>query len=131
MVDGRTTGVAWLAAGSVLLLGAHAVALAQPATESPSNAATTARSPLQVQPVRPGLNVVLGAGGNVVVWSGPEGVLLLDSGLASRATELFETVARIAPGELRFVVNTHGHADHTGGNAAAAEKGAVLVGHES
>ncbi|HET7203219.1 MAG TPA: MBL fold metallo-hydrolase [Steroidobacteraceae bacterium] len=125
---------AWLAAGRVLLLllvGVKGGAFAQPATDPATKAAAPVRASLQVQQLRPGLNVVLGAGGNVVVWSGPEGVVLLDSGLASRAAELFETVARIAPGDLRFVINTHGHVDHSGGNAAAAQRGAVLIGHES
>ncbi|HEX5651324.1 MAG TPA: MBL fold metallo-hydrolase [Steroidobacteraceae bacterium] len=89
-----------------------------------------APAPLQVQQVRPALSVVSGAGGNVVVWSGPDGTVLVDTGLANRAVELLETVARIAPGELRFVITTHGHVDHTGGNEAAAGHGAVLVGHE-
>ncbi len=122
----------WLAAGAALLPWIAAVdAYAQPAADAASKAPTVPRPPLQVQALQPGLNVVLGAGGNVVVWSGPDGVVLLDSGLASRTAELFETVARVAPGALRFVVNTHGHVDHTGGNALAAQRGAVLVGHES
>jgi cyclase len=92
--------------------------------------ALPAPEPLQVQQVRPGFSVVSGAGGNVIVWSGPDGTVLVDTGLANRAAELLETVARIAPGELRFVITTHGHVDHTGGNEAAAGHGAVLVGHE-
>ena len=87
-------------------------------------------APLQVQSVRPGFTVVSGAGGNVVVSTGPDGTVLVDTGLASRATELLETVARIAPGALRFVISTHAHVDHTGGNEAAASRGAVIVGHD-
>jgi glyoxylase-like metal-dependent hydrolase (beta-lactamase superfamily II) len=86
---------------------------------------------LRVQTARPGISVVTGAGGNVVVWAGPDGVVLVDSGLASATTGLLETVARVAPGPVRFVLNTHGHADHAGGNEAFARKGAVVVGHES
>lgn len=127
----RSNGVAGIVFVLLLLLGVHMGAYAQPAADPVPEAVASPRAPLQVQPLRSGLNAVLGAGGNVVVWSGPDGVVLLDSGLASRAAELFETVARVAPGDLRFVVNTHGHVDHTGGNAAAAERGAVLIGHES
>jgi glyoxylase-like metal-dependent hydrolase (beta-lactamase superfamily II) len=90
-----------------------------------------AHTELRVESLRPGLAVIEGAGGNVVVWSGSDGVVLVDSGLAARAPELFETVAHVAPGALRFVVNTHGHADHTGGNETAVARGAVIVGHES
>lgn len=94
--------------------------------------AITASKPasLQVQQVRPDLSVISGAGGNVLVWSGSDGIVLVDTGLASRSTELLETVARIAPGELRFVINTHPHVDHTGGNEAMASRGGVIVGHD-
>jgi cyclase len=87
-------------------------------------------APLQVQQVRDGFSVVSGAGGNVVVWAGTDGVVLIDSGLANRAPELLETVARIAPGALRFVINTHAHVDHMGGNDAAGTRGAVIVAHD-
>lgn len=86
---------------------------------------------LAVQSLRPGLQLITGAGGNVVAWSGPDGTVLVDSGLATRAVDLLATVARVAPGPLRFVIDTHGHADHTGGNAAAMAAGAIVVGHES
>jgi cyclase len=94
--------------------------------------AITASKPasLQVEQVRPDLSLISGAGGNVLVWSGSEGIVLVDTGLASRSTELLETVAHIAPGELRFVINTHQHVDHTGGNEAVAARGAVIVGHD-
>jgi len=86
---------------------------------------------LRVHAVRPGLNVISGAGCNVVAWSGTDGVVLIDSGLAASSAALVDTVTRTAPGQVRFVLNTHGHADHAGGNEAFARKGAVLIGHES
>jgi glyoxylase-like metal-dependent hydrolase (beta-lactamase superfamily II) len=86
---------------------------------------------LQVQVVRPGLHVVLGGGGNVVVWSGTDGLVLVDTGQAASSAALLDAVARIATSPVRFVINTHGHADHVGSNEAFARRGAVLVGHES
>jgi glyoxylase-like metal-dependent hydrolase (beta-lactamase superfamily II) len=99
-----------------------------PATPAPE--AVEASSDLRVQAIRPGLNVISGAGGNVVAWSGEDGVVLVDSGLASTAALLAAAVERSAPGTVRFLVNTHGHADHVGGNEVFARAGAVVIGHE-
>jgi len=105
---------------------AHAQAPAPPAAK-----ATEPMTELRVQNVRPGLNVITGAGGNVVVWSGADGVVLVDTGLAASSAALVDAVTRISAAPVRFVINTHGHADHAGGNEAFARKGAVLIGHES
>jgi cyclase len=105
---------------------AHAQAPAS-STVSPPQSATE----LRVQAVRPGLHVIAGAGGNVVVWSGADGVVLVDTGLATTSAALVEAVTRISAAPVRFVIVTHGHADHVGGNEAFARKGAVLIGHES
>lgn len=125
-------GKAGVRALGVLLSCTTAVALqAAPAvSEQAPKPAEVERPGLRVQHVRPGISVVSGAGGNVIAWSGSDGVTLIDSGLAAQSSELFETIARTAPGALRFVVNTHGHADHTGGNEVAARKGATVIGHE-
>lgn len=129
MQDARASRSAWSPFVCWLsLLSVPGMVCAQPAEGA--LAVESVRGELRVQSLRPGIGVVYGAGGNVVVWSGPDGVTLVDTGLAARSTELFDTLARIAPGNLRFVVNTHGHADHAGGNEAAAKRGAVVIGHE-
>ena len=133
MAQGFRIGSVWVRAFGVLLCCGSSAAL-QAAPVAPEQAAKPAeaeRAGLRVQQVRAGINVISGGGGNVIAWSGSDGVTLIDSGLAMRSNELFETIARVAPGPLRFVVNTHGHADHTGGNEVAARKGATVIGHES
>ncbi|MEY2920949.1 MAG: hypothetical protein RL261_2254 [Pseudomonadota bacterium] len=102
--------------------------------QTPATATAKAAEPateLRVQNVRTGLNVIMGAGGNVVVWSGTDGVVLVDTGLAASSAALVDAVTRIAAAPVRFVINTHGHADHAGGNEVFARKGAVIIGHES
>jgi cyclase len=93
--------------------------------------ATWAAGELHSQVLRPGLTLISGAGGNVVVWSGVDGVVVVDSGKSESSAALMETVSRIAPGPVRFVLNTHGHPDHTGGNEGFVRKGAIIIGHES
>jgi cyclase len=111
-------------------LFAPVVACAE-APASPTINPQQATTDLRVQVVRPGLHVIAGAGGNVVVWSGAEGLVLVDTGLATSSAALVAAVARIADSPVKFVIVTHGHADHTGGNEAFAHEGAVVIGHES
>jgi len=99
-------------------------------------ASSTAKAPepaadLRVQVVRSGLNVITGAGGNVVVWSGADGLVLVDTGLATSSAALVDAVTRISPAPVKFVINTNGHAEHAGGNEIFARKGAVIIGLES
>lgn len=96
-----------------------------------TSVASQAAVELRSEVIRPGITVISGAGGNVVVWSGVDGVVLVDSGVAEATLMLAETVARIAPGRVRFVLNTNAHPDHTGGNEAFARGSATVIGHES
>ncbi len=119
-----------------LALSVLATLCAPVAAYAQAAASTTVSSPgpvtdLRVQAVRPGLHVIAGAGGNVVVWSGAEGLVLVDAGLATSSAALAAAITRISGSPVRFVIVTHGHADHAGGNEAFARKGAVVIGHES
>jgi glyoxylase-like metal-dependent hydrolase (beta-lactamase superfamily II) len=102
----------------------HAQAQAAPA------AAALPKPDYRIQQVRPNLAVLTSPGGNIAVWSGPSGVVLVDDGLASLAPQLLEAVGRVSKGPVRFVVNTHWHPDHTGGNEALAKAGATIIAHE-
>jgi glyoxylase-like metal-dependent hydrolase (beta-lactamase superfamily II) len=86
---------------------------------------------IEVQRLRPGLHLLSGAGCNVVAWTGPDGLVLVDSGKAEAAPQLVEAVARIAPRGTRFLFNTHWHPDHTGGNALLGQAGALAVSQEN
>lgn len=116
----RIAAALWLAtwAGAAVQAEVETAATAGPAAE------------LATQLVAPGIYVVTGAGGNVAVWTGPDGTVLVDGGLESQAAHTLEAVARVAPGAVRFVVNTHWHPDHTGVNELANRAGAVIIAHE-
>jgi glyoxylase-like metal-dependent hydrolase (beta-lactamase superfamily II) len=72
-----------------------------------------------------------GFGGNVTVAVGDDGVIMVDDQFAPMHDKLKAAIAAITPLPVRYVVNTHHHGDHTGGNALFAKDGAVIVAHEN
>jgi cyclase len=71
-----------------------------------------------------------GAGGRIGVLAGPDGIFMVDAQYLQIADRVLAAVRRIDPGPIRFLVNTHIHVDHTGGNEAFAKTGAVLIARE-
>ena len=80
--------------------------------------------------LRGGLHMLLGRGGNVLASTGPDGVLVIDDQFAPLAPKIRAAIAAIDSGPIRWVVNTHWHFDHTGGNGPMREAGAVVVAHD-
>ena len=72
-----------------------------------------------------------GGGGNIGVQIGPEGVLLVDSLFAQLADKVVEAVERVTEEKIRFLVNTHIHIDHVGGNENLANRGVLIFAHEN
>ena len=72
-----------------------------------------------------------GGGGNIGVQVGPDGVLLVDSLFAPLADRLVEAVKQVTDEEIRFLVNTHIHIDHVGGNENLAELGVLIFAHDN
>ncbi|MEY4760755.1 MAG: Beta-lactamase precursor [Pseudomonadota bacterium] len=78
------------------------------------------------------LTLVTGAGGNVVVFDSPEGVLLVDGGSRARSAELLQTVRGLTGKDrVHTLFNTHWHWDQTGSNAALAGSGTQILSHEN
>ena len=75
---------------------------------------------LEVLPVQGGVYMIAGAGGNISVQIGDEGVLLVDTQFAPLAPKVMGEIQKLSSGPVRFIINTHDHADHVGGNAALA-----------
>jgi cyclase len=61
--------------------------------------------------------MLTGAGGNIGVSAGPDGVLIIDDQFAPLAEKIAASVADVADADVKYIVNTHYHGDHTGGNA--------------
>jgi len=70
------------------------------------------------------------AGGRIGVLAGPDGVLMVDSQYTQISDKVLAAVKRISNGPIRYLVNTHIHIDHTGGNAFFAKQGAVIYARE-
>jgi cyclase len=76
------------------------------------------------------IHMLEGAGGNIGVSAGPDGVLLVDNQFLPLAAKIEAAVARINPGPLQFMLNTHWHGDHAGGNPHFGKK-ALIVAHKN
>ena len=81
------------------------------------------------KPIRAGIYLLTGAGGNMAVSAGEDGLFLVDDQFAPLTEKITAAIRQIQDEPVRFVVNTHWHGDHTGGNENLGESGAVIVSH--
>ena len=107
----------WL--GSVLLF-AHPIA------------AQTDWSKVEIKATKVAGNIHMleGAGGNIGVSVGEDGILIVDDQFAPLADKIKAALKSLGEGKLKFVLNTHWHGDHTGGNAAFGRE-APVIAHEN
>ncbi|MEP7344385.1 MAG: MBL fold metallo-hydrolase [Gemmatimonadaceae bacterium] len=75
--------------------------------------------------------VLFGSGGNIGLSVGDDGAFIVDDQFAPLSEKIKAAVARLSSKPIRFVVNTHWHGDHTGGNEKMGQAGAVIVAHEN
>jgi cyclase len=83
---------------------------------------------LHVLPVQGNVSMLVGAGGNITVQIGKDGVLLVDTGLAQSSEKVLAEIRKLSPKPIHYIINTHVHPDHTGGNAAIAKAGSTITG---
>ena len=86
---------------------------------------------VRVQPLGRGVYMVQGSGGNIGLAVGDEAVFVIDDQFAPLTPKVLAAIATVTPKPVRFVVNTHWHFDHTGGNENMGKAGALLVAHEN
>jgi cyclase len=72
-----------------------------------------------------------GQGGNITVAVGTDGIIMVDSQFAPLHDKIKAAIAKISPLPVKFLINTHYHGDHTGGNAAFHKEGATIVAQDN
>jgi cyclase len=105
---------------SVLLAGAPA--LAQQPRPQPE---------IRIERIAPGVAVLFGRGGNIGVSYGADGNVLIDDQYAPATERVVTAVRTLDADPIRFVLNTHWHGDHTGGNENLGRGGTVIVAHDN
>lgn len=97
-----------------------------------------AQGPVDAFHVQGNVHMLVGAGANVVVQVGDEGVLVVDTGAAANRDAVLAAIRRLSDGPIRWIVNTSAARDHTGGNETVSQAGmtvngnpAAIVSHEN
>lgn len=86
---------------------------------------------VKVQALRGGVYMLTGAGGNIGLSVGSDAAFLVDDQFAPLTPKIIAAVASVTSQPIKFVVNTHWHGDHTGGNENMGKAGALLVAHDN
>jgi len=120
----RTMATLLGALGSVIVAGGARAQMGDPSKVT-----------LKTTAVADGISVIAGAngfaGGNVGVSVGADGVFIIDDQLTPMTPKLKAALAALSKKPVRFVVNTHWHTDHTGGNVGMAGDGAVILAQDN
>jgi glyoxylase-like metal-dependent hydrolase (beta-lactamase superfamily II) len=112
-------------AGIVLLI----LFMAQPGAYSATP--DFANVQIQTEKVADNVFMLVGAGGNIGVSAGKDCVLMIDTSYAPLADKIKAAIAQVSGKPIQYVVNTHWHQDHVGGNEYFAKAGAVVVAHDN
>ena len=86
---------------------------------------------IKVRPVSDQVYMLEGRGGNIAFLTGEDGILLVDAQFAPLSDKILEAISETANGELTYVLNTHWHGDHTGGNVNFSKEGATIIAHDN
>lgn len=78
-----------------------------------------------------GIYMLEGAGGNLGASVGDDGIFLIDDQYAPLTPKIVAALAELGSGDIKYVINTHWHGDHTGGNENLGKDGTVIVAHRN
>ena len=108
-----------------------ALALACSLLAAPAAAQDWDKVEIKAERLAPGVAVLFGAGGNIGLSYGEDGNVIVDDQFAPLTDRIAAAIASLDPDPVRFVINTHWHSDHTGGNENFGKRGAVILAHDN
>lgn len=86
---------------------------------------------IKVEQLAPGVAVLFGSGGNIGVSYGPDGTVLIDDQFAPLTPKIQAAIASLGATPVKFLINTHWHGDHSGGNENFGKAGALILAHDN
>ncbi|MGC2299283.1 MAG: MBL fold metallo-hydrolase [Acidobacteriaceae bacterium] len=144
MQSGMVTMAAWLPHGNLLAQAASSQSAGAPQAPANTNPAVqpnpdlpqqlrtaAANEKIKTTKLTDTIFLLQGVGGNIVLQSGPDGGLLIDSGISTGTHHLLDAVNKLETNHLKLLVNTHWHFDHTDGNAEMHLEGAFIIAHDN
>ena len=111
-----------------LATGVALCAVAQPAANRAPQTPDFSKIEIHTLPVQGNVYMLVGDGGNVTLQAGKDGVLLVDTGYGPASDKLVAAIRKISNGPIRYIINTHVHGDHTGGNENIGKMGSTIEG---
>ena len=90
-------------------------------------------SAVEIETIQVSGNVymLVGAGGNIGLSVGDDGAFVIDDQFAPLSDKIMAAIAELTDADVKFLVNTHHHSDHTGGNEAFGAAGALIIAHDN
>jgi glyoxylase-like metal-dependent hydrolase (beta-lactamase superfamily II) len=87
---------------------------------------------VRIRPVKVSEQIYMlkGSGGNIGLLTGSDGTLMIDDQYAPLSAKISDAIKTISPNSVRFLINTHIHGDHTGGNDNFSKQGITIVAHD-
>jgi len=86
---------------------------------------------MTVHPIAGNVSYIAGSGGNIGLFTGDDGVFLIDDQYAPLTEKIVAAIRTVSSKPIRFLVNTHMHPDHTGGNENFGKMGTMIFGHDN
>lgn len=115
---------------AALLLAASPLALFPVSQAHAQETDRFANVEIKAEPLADGVAVLLGAGGNIGISYGPDGTVLIDDQFAPLTPKIQAAIADLGAEPVTYLINTHWHGDHSGGNENFGKAGALIMAHD-